>query len=638
MDEAHLTTELQTLRELNRALLQSREQLQADHAALRADHETILAALQTVKDERDQLQVRYDKLAVTNQALVDRVWGRKSERSERDPNQPYLAGSESWWLPETTEEAEVVMAADAIQEKSDEEILRRHRERRERRKRERPRTEELPAHLERRERVLDLPDDQKAGLRFLRTEVTERLELDRPQAWVDRIVRYLYVVDNEPSRGVISLPTPVSIVSGSKYGFSVVAAMVSLKFAFHQPTYRQQDWFAQSGWTPRRSTINDMMNWAAAAIGPLYQQMATELRRENLLLCDETTVPLLGRNFLNAEQLDQLTQRQNRKRRGLQDDQVEINQGGAVTSYAWLMMGPLATAPFNVFHWSLTRRQAVTDDLLGDFRGTVVADAYDAYVTLAQRSQGRIDHASCNAHARREFEKAKRYEPQLCAEAESFYIQLYAMEDRAKRLTPAERLALRQSEAIPIWQRMEKWLQRPDIIRAALPRSPFGKAVNYLQNQRMSLQRYLFNGDCPIDNNQAEQTIRPLTVGRRNWLFLGHPAAAPGRMQLLSIVSSAHRHDLIIEDYLQDVLKKLADAQQNHPHDVERDAPYLRVSWRPNGTTDWRLKRYQLIPHPRLRSDGWLSSVKADPREPHGESTGDGQVLCNQQLTLRRVF
>jgi hypothetical protein len=217
MDEAHLTTELQTLRELNRALLQSQEQLQADHAALRADHETILAALQTVKDERDQLQVRYDKLAVTNQALIDRVWGRKSERSERDPNQPYLAGSESWWLPETTEEAEVVMAADAIQEKSDEEILRRHRERRERRKRERPRTEELPAHLERRERVLDLPDDQKVGLRFLRTEVTERLELDRPQAWVDRMIRYLYVVDNEPSRGVISLPTPVSIVSGSKY-------------------------------------------------------------------------------------------------------------------------------------------------------------------------------------------------------------------------------------------------------------------------------------------------------------------------------------------------------------------------------------------------------------------------------------
>jgi transposase len=469
------------------------------------------------------------------------------------------------------------LPADAIQEKSDEEILRRHRERRERRKRERPRTEELPAHLERRERVLDLPDDQKVGLRFLRTEVTERLELDRPQAWVDRMIRYLYVVDNEPSRGVISLPTPVSIVSGSKYGFSVVAAMVSLKFAFHQPTYRQQDWFAQSGWTPRRSTINDMMNWAAAAIGPLYQQMTTELRRENLLLCDETTVPLLGRNFLNAEQLDQLTERQNRKRRGLQDDQVEINQGGAVTSYAWLMMGPLATAPFNVFHWSLTRRQAVTDDLLGDFRGTVVADAYDAYVTLAQRSQGRIDHASCNAHARREFEKAKRYEPRLCAEAESFYIQLYAMEDRAKQLTPAERLALRQSEAIPIWHRMEKWLQRPDIIRAALPRSPFGKAVNYLQNQRMSLQRYLFNGDCPIDNNQAEQTIRPLTVGRRNWLFLGHPAAAPGRMQLLSIVSSAHRHDLIIEDYLQDVLEKLADAQQNHPQDLERDAPYLRA-------------------------------------------------------------
>ncbi len=77
-------------------------------------------------------------------------------------------------------------------------------------------------------------------------------------------------------------------------------------------------------------------------------------------------------------------------------------------------------------------------------------------------------------------------------------------------------------------------------------------------------------------NDQAEQTIRPLTVGRRNGLFLGHPQAAPGRMQLLSIVSSAQRHPLIIEEYLSDVLRHLADAKQNHPQDLELNRPYLR--------------------------------------------------------------
>jgi hypothetical protein len=89
------------------------------------------------------------------------------------------------------------------------------------------------------------------------------------------------------------------------------------------------------------------------------------------------------------------------------------------------------------------------------------------------------------------------------------------------------------------------------------------------------LQVYLRDGRLPIDNDQSEQTIRPLTVGRSNWLFLGHPRAAAGRLQLYSIVSSAHRHHLVIQDYLEDVLRRLADAQQNHPSDLELGAPYL---------------------------------------------------------------
>ena len=266
MDDIHSITELLTLREVNRELQQTQDRLrselqqsQSDHAALRVDHDVVLAALQTVKDERDQLLVSVDKLTTANQLLTDRIWGRKSERSQVNPNQPYLTGSESWWLPETPVEAEVVIAADAVQEKSDEEIINNYRKRREQKKQTRPRTEQIPAHFERRERVIDLTDEEKVGLQFFRTEVTERLEVGRPTIWVDRIVRHTYVVTGESSRGVIAPPVPVSIVPGSKYGFSVVASMVSLKYAFHQPTYRQQDWFAQSGWTPRRSTINDML-------------------------------------------------------------------------------------------------------------------------------------------------------------------------------------------------------------------------------------------------------------------------------------------------------------------------------------------------------------------------------------------
>ena len=86
---------------------------------------------------------------------------------------------------------------------------------------------------------------------------------------------------------------------------------------------------------------------------------------------------------------------------------------------------------------------------------------------------------------------------------------------------------------------------------------------------------YLSDPRIPIDNNQSEQAIRPLTVGRANWLFLAHPRAAAGRLKMFSIVSSAHRHHLVIADYLEDVLYKLADARQNHPADLELGAAYL---------------------------------------------------------------
>jgi hypothetical protein len=121
---------------------------------------------------------------------------------------------------------------------------------------------------------------------------------------------------------------------------------------------------------------------------------------------------------------------------------------------------------------------------------------------------------------------------------------------------------------------MQRWLDS-NALQHVLPQSAIGKALGYLRNQWSALRVYLGDGRIPIDNDQSEQTIRPLTVGRNNWLFLGHPRAAAGRLQMYSVVSSAHRHHLVIEDYLEDVLRRLADAQQNHPADLAPDSLYL---------------------------------------------------------------
>jgi transposase len=542
--------------------------------AFRRDYEALVDATRIITDERDSLRQRVAELEAANNRLVDMLWGRRSERRSESPDQRQLDFGDG--LPElpSAEDQEIITAQTQADEARDRELLGRLEARRKARRKQSQGREELPPTIERRERVLDLPEEQKQGLKPIGVKTTERLRFEKPHMYVEVIKRPQYVVPGQPEKGVQSMPPPLSIVEGCKYDFSVVAAMAGLKFAFHVPTYRQQDWFAQCGWFPSRSTVNDLLNYAVDTIGPLYQQMWQLLLAQPILLGDDTTLCVLLRDGLDEEDLAKLSTR-NRFRQVL-DKGLPPNSGfpGSATSYAWLFTSLDGLAPYNVFHWSLTHQNAVIDGHLATYRGIFVGDAAGANARLQQRSNGRIVHASCNMHARREFIQAESNDPILASQAISFYRQLYDVEERGKTLDAVARHQLRERDATPIWNRMRRWLDG-DAAKRALPRSRIGEALGYLRNQWSALTVYLGDPRIPIDNGQSEQIIRPLTVGRNNWQFLGHPKAAAGRLQLYSVVSSAHRHHLVIDDYLEDVLRKLADAQQNHPADLELGSPYL---------------------------------------------------------------
>ena len=543
-------------------------QVLTEFAAFRRDHEALIDATRVLVGERDLLQKRVTELEVMNKRLVDMLWGRRSERRSDSPDQIQLAFAVE---PPSPEQQEIIMAQAKADEASDLELLHRLQARRKARQETQANNKDFPPGIERRERTIDLPEEEKEGLKKIGVKVTEKLRFEKPHPYVEVIKRPQYVVAGQPERGVRSAPPPLSIVEGCKYDFSVIAAIGAMKFAFHMPTYRQQDWFGQCGWFPSRSTVNELINYAVATIGPLHWQMWHLLLRQPILLGDDTHLRVLLRGALNKEQLASLGKR-SRFRQAMDDGQT--TSAGSARSYAWLYTGRDGFAPYNVFHWSLGHENAVIDGHLATYRGTFVGDACGANARLEQRSGGRIIHASCNAHARREFVKAESNDPILASQGISFYRQLYDVEERAKTLDAAARWVLRQRNAVPIWNRMEQWLAS-DAANRVLPRSAIGEALGYMRNQWTALQRYLNDGNVPIDNDQSEQIIRPLVVGRGNWLFLGHPDAAPGRMQLYSVVSSAHRHHLVIEDYLEDVLRKLADAEQNHPADLAPDSPYL---------------------------------------------------------------
>ena len=596
------------------------DQVTQGQQTLRRDYETLVDATRTITGERDLLRQRVAELEATNRRLVDMLWGRRSERRSESADQQRLNFGDEPVDPPSGQEQEIITAQAEADEERDRELLKRLEARRKarREKQQQQSREEFPPNLERRERIIDLPEDQKQGLKPIGVKITERLRFEKPHVYVEVIKRPQYAVPGKPEEGVRSMPPPLAIVESCKYDFSVIATVLAMKFAFHMPTYREQDWFAQCGWFPSRSTTNDLINYGVETIDPLYRQMWHLLLSQSILLGDDTRVRVLLRGSLGEEEWAQLDGRRRSRAAALSGD---TGPPGSATSYAWLYTGLDGLAPYNVFHWSLTHQNSVIDEHLANYRGIFVGDACGANARLEQRSGGRIVHAACNTHARREFVQAESNDPVLASQALSFYRQLYDIEERGKTMDMTARGELRQREATPIWSRMQLWLDSAAVQRA-LPQSAIGGALGYLRNHWSALMVYLSDPRIPIDNDQSEQTIRPLAVGRANWLFFGHPDAAAGRLQMHSIVSSAHRHHLVIGDYLEDVLRKLADAQQNHPADLELGATYL-VDLLPDR---WASSHPESLRRDRIEERELVSDLKRGRRAKKRLASRDSQA------------
>ncbi len=166
--------------------------------------------------------------------------------------------------------------------------------------------------------------------------------------------------------------------------------------------------------------------------------------------------------------------------------------------------------------------------------------------------------AACNVHARRKFEESTAY-PEDRKHWLRWYQQLYDIEDRGKSLSPEDRMALRQREAKPIWDAMEVWLEevKQRTTNVILPKSDFAKALQYVRNHLVELKRYLGDGRLPMDNNETEQLMRQVALGRKNWLFAGSVLGGERNAGFLTLVSSALRNDLDVWVYVKDVLDQL---------------------------------------------------------------------------------
>jgi hypothetical protein len=175
---------------------------------------------------------------------------------------------------------------------------------------------------------------------------------------------------------------------------------------------------------------------------------------------------------------------------------------------------------------------------------------------------GRIAFSACNAHARRYVFNARQQHPELGSEIVALYRMLYDIEERGQRFDPVARLLLRRRESVPLMKRIEFLIGSPAALKL-LPKSKLGQAIGYLRNNWDALKRFLSDANLPIDNNEAEAALRRIAVGRKNWLFVGSENGGERTAVILTIIASAHRHDLDVWAYLRDVLERLAKGEQN---------------------------------------------------------------------------
>jgi hypothetical protein len=318
---------------------------------------------------------------------------------------------------------------------------------------------------------------------------------------------------------------PPEPIPKSGVGSGLLAHVIVSKMVDHLPLHRQEGILARYGWDVRRSTLCDHLRKCGELLTPLYDLMRRRLLQSFAIHTDDTPLVLL------------------RPRRA---------------AYAWVYLGDTAN-PYTLFDLTAGRRQEFPQRFLAGYRGFVHADAYDGYNAVHNNER----HLGCWMHARRYFVEAEPSDPRA-VEALAFVRTLNAVEreirdERAKpgsTFTDADVVRVRRTRAGPILAAFADWLDGHH--RSATPKSLFGQAVGYSRNQWASLVRYVDNARFAIDNGAAERAIRPLAVGRANWLHVGGDGGLKTASVLLSVCASATRHRLDPWAYLRDALDHLA--------------------------------------------------------------------------------
>ncbi|RLD22579.1 MAG: IS66 family transposase [Bacteroidetes bacterium] len=390
---------------------------------------------------------------------------------------------------------------------------------------------ELAPHLPRREEVIE-PDDLPQDAIKIGQAVTEILEYEPATIYVRKIVRPKYIASSTDEQTIITIADLPSLpIPKGNAGAGILAHILVSKFVDHLPFYRQVKMFKRQDVNIAESTINGWFNATCNLLSPLYDALKNKLLSANYIMADETPIGVLTKD----------------------------KPGATHKGYHWVYYDPVKKLV--LFDYQKTRSREGPDKMLENYSGYLQTDGYVAYKNL--KNQKNITLLACMAHARRKFEHAKDNDPQRAKQALLMFQQLYDIERIARedQLSYDEIKQLRQKESLPVLNQMENWLK--ENINQVLPKSAIGGAIAYTLKLWPRLIRYVENGQFQIDNNLIENSIRPVALGRKNYLFAGSHNAAQQAAIIYSLLATCKINQIEPFSWLKNTLNVIPDYPAN---------------------------------------------------------------------------
>ncbi|PWV44535.1 IS66 family transposase [Chitinophaga sp. S165] len=361
---------------------------------------------------------------------------------------------------------------------------------------------------------------------------TEQLECVPAELYVKKYIRpkYLLPDGNEIESNIIIADLPAQPIDKCIAGPSLLSQLVIDKYVDHLPLHRQMQRFERAGVKLPYSTISDWVSATSKLIAPLYEALVKQTLASRYLQADETPCPVLDRD----------------------------KNGKTHRGFYWIYQDSINKLV--VFDYQEGRNKEGPSQMLDNFDGILQTDGYGVYDDIAGKKGITLIH--CMAHARRYFIEAQDTDEDRAMHALDLIQQLYIIEKNCtlQHLSATKRTQVRQEQSVPILKLLGEWMQHE--YERVLPKSPIGKALAYSMKRWDKLSAYVNDGALHIDHNAVENSIRPVAIGRKNYLFAGSHEAARRSAMLYSLLGTCKLHNINSSTWLTDVLPRISSCPQ----------------------------------------------------------------------------